>query len=204
MVTVISSGQLSGTRCPALTKKSQERHHAVPIGSGVARAKRPSRGWGQTDNMDTWDAIRARRDVRQYADRPIAHQDLEHILEAGRRAPSAQNRQPWDFVVVTDRTSLQELSNVSQGARHIAGSAATVALIGLEPEDTNQRDLLQYDFGQASANMMLAATDLGVGSGHAAVFAQAEPKRVLGVPDGPSVHTSSPWAIPPIGRSSPF
>jgi nitroreductase len=44
--------------------------------------------------MQTWDAIRARRNVRQYTDQPIAREDLERILEAGRRAPSSQNWQP--------------------------------------------------------------------------------------------------------------
>ena len=53
--------------------------------------------------MQTWDAITSRRNVRSFADRPIAAADLDQILEAGRRAPSSQNWQPWDFVVVTDR-----------------------------------------------------------------------------------------------------
>ena len=55
--------------------------------------------------METWDAIRARRNVRQYTDRSIAGEDIERILEAGRRTPSSSNWQPWDFVVVTDRAS---------------------------------------------------------------------------------------------------
>lgn len=62
--------------------------------------------------MDTWDAIRARRNVRSYTDQPIPREDLERILEAGRRAPSAGNRQPWNFVVVTDREQLRELAKV--------------------------------------------------------------------------------------------
>jgi len=136
------------------------------------------------ETMDAWDAIRARRNVRQYSDRPIPQEDLHRILEAGRRAPSSQNWQPWNFVVVTDRAELQELSKVWQGARHIAGSAATIALIGREPEDAQHRDRLHYDFGQATANMMLAAVELGVGSGHSAVGDQAQAQRVLAFPDG--------------------
>jgi nitroreductase len=79
--------------------------------------------------METWDAIRARRNVRSFADRPIAPADLDRILEAGRRAPSSKNEQRWDFVVCTDRDRLQELSKVWRYARHVATSAATVALI---------------------------------------------------------------------------
>lgn len=134
--------------------------------------------------METWDAIRARRNVRQYTDEPIARPDLERILEAGRRAPSSMNWQPWNFVVVTDRDQLVELAKVWQGAGHIPGSAATVALVAQEPEDERHRDWLQYDLGQATANMMITAADLGIGSGHAACLDQEQAQRVLGFPDG--------------------
>src|SRR5712692_4196834 len=60
--------------------------------------------------METWDTIRARRNVRQYTDQPIARENLERILEAGRRAPSSGNWQPWNFVVVTDREQRIELA----------------------------------------------------------------------------------------------
>src|SRR5215831_7444303 len=117
--------------------------------------------------METWDAIRARRNVRQYTDQPIAREHLERILEAGRRAPSAGNSQPWDFVVVTGRDQLTELAKVwERGGRHIAGSAATIALVAREPDGGRGRDLLMYDLGQATVYMMLAAADLGIGSGH--------------------------------------
>jgi nitroreductase len=135
--------------------------------------------------MQTWDAIRARRNVRQYTGQPISRENLERILEAGRRAPSAGNGQPWNFVVVTGREQLIELAKVwDRGGRHIAGSAATIALVAKEPEGERQRDLLMYDFGQATAIMMLAAADLGIGSGHSAVADQEQAQRVLGFPDG--------------------
>ena len=135
--------------------------------------------------MQTWDAIRARRNVRQYTGQPIAREDLERICEAGRLAPSAGNGQPWDFVVVTDRAQLIELAKVWEpGGRHIAQSAATIALVAREPEDERQRGLMLYDFGQATAYMMLAAADAGIGSGHSAVADQQQAQRVLGLPDG--------------------
>lgn len=134
--------------------------------------------------METWDAIRARRNVRQYTSEPIERAQLERILEAGRRAPSSNNWQPWEFVVVTDRDQLGELAKVWQGAGHVARSAATVALVARTPEDDVHRDWMEYDFGQATANMMLAAADLGIGSGHAAVMDQQQAQRVLGFPDG--------------------
>ena len=98
--------------------------------------------------METWDAIRARRNVRQYSGEPIAREDLERICEAGRRAPSAGNWQPWDFVVVTGREQLIELAKVwDRGGRHIPSSAAAVALVAKEPGDERQSRWLMYDFG---------------------------------------------------------
>jgi len=132
--------------------------------------------------METWDAIRSRRNVRSYTDQAIARSDLEQILEAGRRAPSSMNWQPWDFVVVTDREQLIELAKVWQGARHVAQSAATVALVAADPEDARHGDWLQYDFGQATANMMLTAADLGIGTGHSSVGDQDKAREILGVP----------------------
>jgi len=132
--------------------------------------------------METWDAIRSRRNVRAYADRPIPGEHLDRILEAGRRAPSSKNWQPWDFVLVTDRQQLIDLAKVWQHAAHVARSAATVALVGPVPRDEAQRALLQYDHGQATMSMMIAAADLGVGSGHSAVGDQGLAREILGYP----------------------
>src|SRR5260370_41863692 len=76
--------------------------------------------------METWEAIRSRRDVRSFEDRPLPEDHLDEILEAGRRAPSSQNWQPWDFVVVTEREQLIQLSQTWRGAWDISHSAATV------------------------------------------------------------------------------
>ena len=79
--------------------------------------------------VETWDAIRARRNVRSYQSEPVSEEDLDRIAEAAWRAPSASNRQHWDFVIVTDKDKLQALSKVWRGAGHIAGAAAAIALI---------------------------------------------------------------------------
>ncbi len=132
--------------------------------------------------METWDAIRSRRDIRSFTDRPIADDDLDRILEAGRRAPSSRNWQPWDFVVVTDREQLAELATVWQGAGHVASSAATVAIVAPVVEEA-RRQTEYFDLGQAVMSMMLAAADLGIGSGHSAVGDQDLARRILGLPE---------------------
>ena len=133
--------------------------------------------------METWDAIRSRRNVRSYAQGAIAPEDLDRILEAGRRAPSAGNQQAWDFVVCTDREQLAQLARVWRSAGHVARSAATIALVAPLTDDARARDLVQYDLGQATMSIMLAAADLGIGSAHAAVSDQALARRLLGFPE---------------------
>ena len=133
--------------------------------------------------MDTWDAITSRRNVRSFEDRELSAGDLDRILEAGRRAPSSRNSQPWDFVLVTDREQLRELAKVWRGAGHVAKSAATVALVIPRFEEERQRLTARYDLGQATMAMMIAAADLGIGAGHSAVGDQEQARRVLGLPE---------------------
>ncbi len=132
--------------------------------------------------METWDAIRARRNVRSFADRALSDADLDRILEVGRRAPSASNSQPWDFVLVTDKRDLAELSKVWRGAGHVAGSAATIVLVAPIVDDERRAGLIEYDLGQATIQMAVAAADLGIGSGHAAIGDQDRLRRLLGIP----------------------
>jgi nitroreductase len=133
--------------------------------------------------METWDALTSRRNVRSFEDRPLDSDDLNRILEAGRRAPSSRNWQPWDLVVITDREQLRELAKVWTGAAHVADSAATIALILPNSNDPEIRERAQYDLGQATMAMQVVAADLGIGSGHSAVGDQEQARRVLGFPD---------------------
>jgi nitroreductase len=133
--------------------------------------------------VETWDAIRSRRNVRSYGEEAIAPGDLDQILEAARRTPSAGNQQPWDFVVCTDPGQLAQLARVWRSAGHVARSAATVALVAPIPDGARARDLVQYDLGQATMSIMLAAADLGIGSAHSAVADQGLARRLLGFPE---------------------
>ena len=134
--------------------------------------------------METWDAITARRNVREFADRVIPDADLARVLEAGRIAPSSQNHQPWDFVIVTDRKMLGELSKVWRGGGHIANAAAAIALVVPDEEEPRARERNRFDIGQATMQMMIAAADRGIGAGHSAVGDQDLARSVLHVPEG--------------------
>ena len=134
--------------------------------------------------MQTWDAIRARRNVRNYQTTPVPDADLNRIAEAAWRAPSASNRQHWDFVIVTDPAQLTELSQVWQGAGHIAKAPAAIVLVVPEPTDERTKVVDQYDLGQATYAMMVTAADLGIGTGHSSIGDQDRARAILGVPDG--------------------
>jgi nitroreductase len=134
--------------------------------------------------VETWDAIRSRRNVRTYTDAPISSESLDRILEAGWRAPSASNRQRWEFIAVTDKAQLEALGGVWQGARHIPGAQAAIVLVLPEPTEERFLTLDRYDLGQATYAMMLAATDLGIGSGHSAIGDQDKARAILGFPQG--------------------
>ena len=91
----------------------------------------------RTPGIDA-DAIPVDAEVRVHDARAdVPDEDLDRVLEAARIAPSSQNNQPWDFVAVTDRALLRELSNVWQGGGHIANAAAAIAVV--IPDETEAR-----------------------------------------------------------------
>ena len=133
--------------------------------------------------METWEALRARRNVRTYEDGSIPTKQLDSIVEAARRTPSSMNQQGWDFVVVTDRDELRELSKAWRHAAHVATSAATIVLVIPASDDRDDRDTLWYDLGQATMSIMIAATDLRIGSGHASIGDLSLVRELLGIPE---------------------
>jgi nitroreductase len=146
--------------------------------------------------METMDAIRTRRDVRQFEPEPIPDEVLTEILEAARRTPSSSNQQRWDFVCVTDRSLLEQLSHVWQGAKHVATSAATVVLVAPYVVAGSDRDSTFYDLGQATMSLALAATEHGVGSAHAKVDDEALTREILGLPPDRIVPYMVPLGYP--------
>ncbi|MHB8891304.1 MAG: nitroreductase family protein [Candidatus Limnocylindrales bacterium] len=133
--------------------------------------------------MTTWDAVHAKRAVREFAARSLEPAHLERILAAGRRAHSAKNQQRWGFVVVRDRDRLEALSKVGRYAGHIAGAAAAVALVTPDPRAADAPLSVTWDLGGAAAQMMLVAWELGIGSCPATVYEQALARELLGYPE---------------------
>lgn len=106
--------------------------------------------------MDALEAIRKRRSIRQYSGGAIPKADLETIVDAGRLAPTGSNRQPWDFVVITDRAMIAQFKVSSPW---IASAAAVIVVV----MDPRSRWWVE-DGAAAIENMLLASTALGYGS----------------------------------------
>lgn len=136
------------------------------------------------DDDAVWKAVRSKRAIRRFADRPLEPDHLERILNAGRRAHSSKNQQRWAFVVCQDREHLRELSKVGPYAGHLAGAAAGIALVIPDPKVADAPLSVLFDIGQAADSMMLVAWELGIGSVPATVYEHDLAKRLLGYPDG--------------------
>lgn len=131
--------------------------------------------------MSLLDAIMARRSIRKYRVEAVPEQTLERILEAGRYAPSADNEQPWHFIVVTDRKMKEELSK-RRWSGFIRDSAFTVVGCAYTGE-AYSRKWSTIDTTIALENMVIAAWSLGVGSCWVGDFEEAKVKRMLHVPE---------------------
>jgi len=129
--------------------------------------------------MNVSDAIRLKRAVRSFSDQPLPEDIILAILNAGRRAQSSKNTQPWHFIAISDKTVLQGLSECGQWAGHLAGAALGVAILTPDPVEKFQT---MFDSGQAAAYMQLAAWELGVGSCLASIYEPDKARLLLGFP----------------------
>ena len=129
--------------------------------------------------MNVSDAIRLKRAVRKFTPDPLPEETILAILNAGRRAQSSKNTQPWHFIAITDKGILKQLSECGEWAGHLAGASLGVALLTEDPAEKFQR---LFDLGQAAAYMQLAAWELGVGSCLATIYEPEKARELLGFP----------------------
>ncbi len=132
--------------------------------------------------MDVEHAVRRLRTVRRFGPEPIRDDDLQAILEAGRRTGSSKNLQRWHFIVVRDRERLAALSEVGPFAAHLAGGAAAIALVTPNPTAAESPHSVMWDLGRAAQNMALVASARGIGSVPATVYNQDLCRSILGYP----------------------
>lgn len=114
--------------------------------------------------MNTIDAILARRSVRQYSDVVVSDSDIEQILKAGKHAASGMNRKVWHFVVLQNTELLAELEATVGEAKGKTNPFFEVKTVILVWVDTTVSTTPIEDGSLALGNMMLAATELGIGT----------------------------------------
>lgn len=146
--------------------------------------------------MDVSEAIRNKRAIREFSDQPIPEQVVRAILNAGRRAQSSKNSQPWHFIVISERARLKALSEMGTFAGHLAGAAVGVAILTRPPEE---RWSVMFDAGQAAAYMQLAAWELGIGSCMASIYEPEKARELLGFPDDVHLRAAISFGYPKDG-----
>ena len=143
--------------------------------------------------MDIFEAIRTRRSIRRFRQKPIPDEKLEMILEAGRLAPSAGNRQPWRFVVVKDPERKGALAKAADNQRFIADASVIVVALG-DPEASPR--WFRQDPMIAVEHMVLAATALDYGTCWIGAFSEEDVKRILEIPEKLKVIALMPIGFP--------
>lgn len=133
--------------------------------------------------------ILERTSVRSYLDKSIEDDKIEKLLRAGMAAPTAVNKQPWHFVVVTDKSLLQKLAKANPYAEMVARAPLAIVVCGdmTKALDGNAREFWVQDCSAASENILLAATGLGLGAVWTGTYPSEERcaavSEVLGLPE---------------------
>jgi nitroreductase len=129
--------------------------------------------------MNVYEAVRAKRAIREFLNKPLPDDIVQRILNAGRLSQSSKNSQPWQFVAIRDRAKLEALSKTGTWAGHLAGAALGIAILTPNPDEKFQT---LFDAGQAAAYMQLAAWELGIGSCLASIYEPDQARAILGFP----------------------
>jgi len=140
--------------------------------------------------LDTFTCIRTRREVREYFDEPISEESLLRILEAGRLAPSSKNSQPWHFVVVKNKETLDRIASLTPTGAHIGKAPLAIAVL------MDEAKLPEVDGARAIQNMVLEAWDLGIGACWVTNFYDDAVKDILGAPQRMKLISVIPFGYP--------
>ena len=143
--------------------------------------------------MNTLEAIKSKRAIRKFKDQAIPEEAVLEILNAGRIAQSSKNMQPWNFIAIQNRKTLQKLSLLGDWAGHLSGAALGIAIITADPA---QRFSVMFDSGQAAATMQLAAWEMGIGSCLATIYKRDEARDLLGFPQDMHIRIAISFGYP--------
>ena len=185
-----------------------ELHTDKPSGALIVSSNRehPDEAEKGARPVNVLEAIRERRSVRAYKPHVVPEESLTRVLEAGRLAPSASNRQDYKFVVVRDAAKRAKLVDAAAGQEFVGQAPVVIAAVSLNPERIMSCEVPAYavDLAIAVDHMTLAAVEEGLGTCWIGAFSQEKVKRILGIPEGCKVVTVIPLGFPadkPVPRS---
>jgi nitroreductase len=141
--------------------------------------------------MDVFEAVRTVLAVRAYQEKPVPPDAVERIVEAGRLTASSMNRQPWHFIVIDNRETLQQLSLIAHTGPYIAQAPLAIVVV------VEKTIFAVSDASRAIQSMILAAWSEGLGSNWVGFMGLADVNTLLGIPEGLDV-----LSILPIGYSA--
>ena len=108
--------------------------------------------------MEIMQAIKTRRSIREYQNKPVTKDAIKEMIEAARYAPTARDVQPWEFIAITNPDTLTKIGEMAQNGSFIALSKACIAVF------CSDTKYYLEDGCAATQNILLAATALGIGS----------------------------------------
>jgi len=137
---------------------------------------------------DTLKTIFSRKSVREYQEKPVSEEKLMMLVRAGMAAPTAVDRRPWDFILITDKTVLRKLADALPYAKMARQAAAAIVVTGdLKRQFGGEgASYWMLDCSAATENILLAAESLGLGAVWTSVFPEkdrmAAARKILGIP----------------------
>lgn len=162
----------------------------VPFDKANLKAELP-------ENQKMLDFFAKRRSIRSWSDKPVSDALITDLLKIGMTAPSAGGWQPWEFIVVRDQAIKDELSKTSPFADYVNEAPVIIVIAGRTDNIWSTQDTTM-----ASANILNAAANLGLGATYAGLDNERDPKAraVLGIPDGYKVYNFIPLGYPKHGK----
>ena len=156
--------------------------------------------------MEVKEAIQTRRSVRAYQDKEIPEEKIKKVLEAARSAPSANNRQPWKFIVVRDPKNREKLTQATASQSFVGEAPVIIVAVALQPEYVMRCDVPSYpvDLAIAVDHMTLLAVDEGLGTCWIGAFYQDEVRKILNIPEKYKVVALLPLGFPADKPGSKF
>lgn len=135
--------------------------------------------------MEVMEAIRKRHSIRSYEDKEVEEEKLNLILEAGRLAPSASNRQEWRYIVVRDKQTRQKLMEAAAGQAFVGEAPVVIACCAQSDGHIMKcgQPCYPIDVAISIDHMTLEAVEEGLGTCWVGAFNEAKAREVLGVPD---------------------